>query len=189
MKDILFVDLTASVMQLSMSIMMFMMNIIIKQVGGIDGVALFSAGWRVATMASMPLLEIATVVVSVTGVAYGTRTLQKVDNTHVYALKIGLIIETKIAVAAFVFAPVIAAAFTQSTDTAARIGGDIITFLRIICIYYPTTALGMLSFAAFQGFRKGIYSLIATLLLTIILIVPLAWILAVTLELGLVGAW
>jgi len=189
MKDILLVGLPASVMQLSMSIMMFMMNIIVEQVGGIDGVAVFSAGWRVATMASMPLLGMATAVVSVTGAAYGARTFEKVDIAHVYAVKIGLIIETSIAVATFIFAPVIAAAFTQSADTPARIGDDIITFLRIICLYYPTTALGMLSSAAFQGVGKGIYSLLATLLRTIVLIVPLAWILAVTLEWGLVGAW
>ena len=188
MKDILVVGLPASVMQLSMSIMMFMMNIIIEGVGGLDGVAVFSAGWRVATLASMPLLGMATAVVSVTGAAYGARAFEKIDIAHLYALKIGIIIETSIAVATFIFAPVITAAFTQSADTA-RIGNDITTFLRIICIFYPATAFGMLASAVFQGVGKGMYSLLATVLRTIVLIIPLAWLFAVLLGWGLVGAW
>ena len=187
-KDILLVGLPASIMQLSMSIMMFMMNIIVKNVGGLDGVAVFSAGWRVATMASMPLLGMATAVVSVTGAAYGARAFEKIDTAHIYALKIGIIIETSIAVVTFIFAPVITAAFTQSADTA-RLGNDITTFLRIICIFYPATAFGMLSSALFQGVGKGTYSLLATVVRTIILIVPLAWLFSVLLGWGLVGAW
>jgi len=188
MKDILVVGLPASVMQLSMSIMMFIMNIILGLVGGLDGVAVFSAGWRVVTMASMPLLGMATAVVSVTGAAYGARDYEKIKIAHLYALKIGIIIETSIAVATFVFAPFITAAFTQSADTA-RIGDDITTFLRIICIFYPAIAFGMLSSAAFQGVGKGVYSLLATVLRTILLIVPLAWLFAVILGWGLIGAW
>lgn len=188
MIDILLVGLPASVMQLSMSIMMFMMNMIVENVGGLDGVAVFSAGWRVATMASMPLLGMATAVVSVTGAAYGARAFEKIDVAHMYALKIGIIIETSIAVATFIFAPVITAAFTQSTDTA-RIADDITSFLRIICIFYPATAFGMLSSALFQGLGKGTYSLIATVLRTIVLIVPLAGTFAILLGWGLVGAW
>jgi putative MATE family efflux protein len=187
-KDILLVGLPASVMQLSMSIMMFLMNIIVQHVGGIDGVAVFSAGWRVATMASMPLLGMATAVVSVTGAAYGAQDYKKIDTAHVYALKIGILIETSIAVVTFIFAPVITAAFTQSVDTA-RIADDITTFLRIICIFYPATAFGMLSSALFQGMGKGMYSLFATIIRTIVLIVPLAWAFAVFLGWGLIGAW
>jgi len=187
-KDILLVGLPASVMQLSMSIMMFMMNIIVQHVGGLDGVAVFSAGWRVATMASMPLLGMATAVVSVTGAAFGAHAYKKIDIAHAFALKIGILIETSIAIATFIFAPVITAAFTQSSDTA-RIADDITTFLRIICIFYPATAFGMLSSALFQGLGKGMYSLFATVLRTIVLIVPLAWGFAVFLGWGLIGAW
>jgi putative MATE family efflux protein len=188
MKEILLVGLPASVMQLSMSIMMFMMNIIVESVGGLDGVAVFSAGWRVATVASMPLLGMATAVVSVTGAAFGAQTYHKLNVAHLYALKIGIIIETSIAVATFLFAPIITAAFTQSADTA-TLGSDITTFLRIICVFYPATAFGMLSSAVFQGVGKGIYSLITTVLRTIVLIVPLSWMFAVLFGWGLVGAW
>jgi putative MATE family efflux protein len=187
-KDILAVGLPASVMQLSMSVMLFIMNIVVEHVRGTDGVAIFSAGWSVATMASMPLLGMATAVVSVTGAAYGSCEYHKLDVAHIYALKIGIIIETSIAIATFIFAPFITIAFTQSADMA-PLANDITTFLRTICIFYPATAFGMLSSSVFQGVGKGLYSLIVTVLRTIILTAPLAWLFAVILGWGLTGAW
>jgi len=187
-KDILAVGLPASLLQLSMAIMLFIMNIIVEHISGTDGVAVFSAGWAVAMTASMPLLGMATAVVSVTGAVYGAREYKKLDIAHLYALKIGILIETAIAIATFIFAPVITLAFTTSPDMA-HLGDEITTFLRIICIYYPATAFGMLSSSLFQGVGKGLYSLIVTILRTIILIIPLAWLFGVILGWGLPGAW
>ena len=188
MKDILAVGFPASLLQLSMAIMLFLMNIIVEQISGTNGVAVFSTGWAVATTASMPLLGMATAVVSVTGAAYGAHEYKKLDIAHLYALKIGVIIETSIAIVTFIFAPVITLAFTVSSDMA-HLGDDITTFLRIICIFYPATAFGMLSSSLFQGVGKGMYSLIVTILRTMILILPLAWIFGVMFGWGLVGAW
>ena len=187
-KDIFQVGLPASVMQVSMSIMMLIMNLIVVSVGGIDGVAVFSAGWKVATMATMPLLGMATAVVSVTGAAYGARALKKLDVSHLYAIKIGIVIEVAIASATFVLAPFIAAAFTQA-EGSVRIADDITIFLQIICIFYPASAFGILSSAVFQGIGKGINSLIVTIIRTIIFIPPLAWLFSTTFHLGLPGAW
>jgi len=188
LKDILAVGFPASLLQLSMAIMLFLMNIIVERISGTDGVAVFSTGWAVATTASMPLLGMATAVVSVTGAAYGAREYKKLDIAHLYSLKIGILIETSIAIATFIFAPVITLAFTMSSDMV-HLGNDITTFLRIICIYYPATAFGMLSSSLFQGVGKGLYSLIVTILRTIILIIPLAWIFGVIFGWGLPGAW
>ena len=187
-KDILAVGFPASLLQLSMATMLFLMNIIVERISGTDGVAVFSTGWAVATTASMPLLGMATAVVSVTGAAYGAHEYKKLDIAHLYALKIGIIIETSIAIVTFIFAPVITLAFTVSSDMA-HLGDDITTFLRIICIFYPATAFGMLSSSLFQGVGKGLYSLIVTVLRTIILILPLTWIFGVMFGWGLTGAW
>ncbi len=187
-KDILAVGFPASLLQLSMAIMLFLMNIIVERISGTNGVAVFSTGWAVATTASMPLLGMATAVVSVTGAAYGAREYKKLDIAHLYALKIGIIIETSIAIVTFIFAPVITLAFTVSSDMA-LLSNDITSFLRIICIFYPSTAFGMLSSSLFQGVGKGLYSLIVTILRTIILILPLAWIFGVVFGWGLIGAW
>ena len=158
MKDILAVGFPASLLQLSMAIMLFIMNIIVEQISGTDGVAVFSAGWAVAMTASMPLLGMATAVVSVTGAAYGAREYKKLDIAHLYALKIGIIIETSIAIVTFIFAPVITLAFTVSSDMAHlgeryhHIPEDYLHFLSCNCIWYVVVI------ALPRGWKRTVFS-------------------------------
>jgi putative MATE family efflux protein len=186
--DILRVGLPASLMQISMSVMMFIIVGIVNVVGGDDGVAVYTIGWRVATIAILPLLGMATAVVSVTGAAFGARDYEKLDIAYLYAIKLGLVIEVIIAVATFVFASQITTVFTLA-ETSAHIADDLELFLRIVCFYYPTVAFGMLSSAMFQGTGKGLYSLLVTLLRTIVLTTLFTMTAAFILNLGLSGIW
>jgi putative MATE family efflux protein len=194
-KDIFKVSFPASVMQLSLSITMLIMNIIIIKVGIIngaenpqDGVAVFTVGWRIATLATMPLIGIATAVVSVTGAAYGARDYKKLNISYMHAIKISIIIEAIIALFIFVFAPAITVLFTIA-ETSAHLAPDIIIFLRIACIFFPGIALGMLSSSMFQGTGHGMNALIVTIFRSIILTLPFAWFFSITLDMGLPGAW
>ncbi|MFC2160446.1 MATE family efflux transporter [Acidobacteriota bacterium] len=188
LKDIYRVGLPASVQQLAMAFSMFLLNLIAVKVGGTDGVAVYTTGWRVAMFAILPLLGIATAVTSVTGAAFGARNYEKLNLAYMYAIKIGLVIELGVGLLTFIFAPQIAGLFTMAEETV-RIRADLIIFLRLMCIYYPTTAFGMLSSSMFQGTGKGMYSLIATLIRTIVLAAPLAYVFAVFLDLRLKGVW
>jgi putative MATE family efflux protein len=187
-KDIFRVGLPASVMQLSMSLTMVIMNLIIVMVGNTDGVAVYSTGWRVVTIAILPLMGIATAVVSVTGAAFGAHAYEKVSIAHLYATKVGLVIETVIGVATFILAPQIAMIFTHSAG-AAHLAPELILFFRIISLFYPSVSFGMLSSSLFQGTGKGMYALAVTLLRTLILTPLFAVLFAFNLELGLVGVW
>jgi putative MATE family efflux protein len=188
LNDIIRVGLPASVMQITMAFSVFLLNLIAVRVAGTDGVAVFTTGWRVAMFASLPLLGMATAVVSVTGAAFGAREFNKLDIAHIYAIKAGVIIEICVASLTFIFAPQITSLFTMS-DEAARISRDLIVFLRTMCIYYPAAAFGILSSALFQGVGKGIYSLSVTVVRTIVLVAPLAYLLAVQFSLNLPGIW
>ena len=187
-REILQVGLPAAMMQLSMSFSMLMLNLIVVQAGGTDGIAVFSTGWRVATFGSLPLIGIATAVTAVTGAAYGSRAYKKLDTAFSYAVKTGIIIEIVIALVIFLLAPQITLLFTLSQD-AARISGDLIVFLRTMVFYFPTVSIGMLSSAMFQGTARGINSLIATIVRTLILTLPLTYILALYMGNGLPGVW
>jgi len=186
--DIFRVGIPASVQQLAMAFSMFLLNLIAVKVGGTDGVAVYTTGWRVAMFAILPLLGIATAVTSVTGAAFGARDYVKLNNAYLYAIQIGLVIELAVGLLTFVFAPQIAGLFTLAEETV-RIRADLIVFLRMMCIYYPTTAFGILSSSMFQGTGKGLYSLIVTLIRTIVLATPLAYIFAVILDIKLKGVW
>jgi len=187
-KDIFGVGLPASVMQLSMAFTMLIINVIIVMVDGTDGVAIYSTGWRVVSIAVLPTLGISTAVVTVSGAAFGARSFEKVSITHLYAIKLGLMIETAIAVATFIFAPQIAAVFTQA-EGAAHIASDLTIFLRIISLLYPTIAFGMLSSSVFQGTGRGVPALLVTALRTIVLTPLLAVVFAFNFGLGLEGIW
>lgn len=186
--EILRVGVPASVQQMSMSLSMLVLNGIVVVVAGSDGVAIYSTGWRVVTLAIVPLIGIATSVTAVTGAAYGMKAYDKLDTAHIYAVMTGFKIELILAVLTFIFAPQIASVFTQS-EAAAHLAPDIATFLRVICIFYPTTSFGMHSSAMFQGTGNGSKALIATVFRSIITTLPVAYILGVVLEWGLVGIW
>ncbi len=186
--EIFKVGIPGSLMQLSMAITMLIINAIIIFVDTTDGIAIYTTGWRVAMMAILPILGIATAVVSVSGAAYGAKAYEKLSGTHLYSIKLGLLMEVSIAVITFIFAPQIAYVFTQA-ESAIALREGLITFLRINAIFYPGVAFGMLSSSLFQGVGKGINALIITLLRTIVLTPIFSLFFAYTLGLGLSGIW
>ena len=180
LSSVLKVGIPASFQQSTMALSMLILNLIAVRVGGTDAVAIFTTGWRIVMLATLPLLGIATAVVSVTGAAFGGKLYKKLDIGYMYAIKIGLIIELVMAGITFILAPQIAWLFTLNQESI-RIRADLINFLRVMCIFYPAVSPGMLSSAMFQGIEKGTYSLVLTFIRSILLTVPLAYIMAVVL--------
>ena len=187
-KDILSVGLPATVMQLSMSITMVVLNIIIVDLGGTDGVAVFTTGWRVVMISILPLLGIATAVVSVTGAAYGARDYGKMNTAWLYAIRFGFTIEVIAAVATFLLAPQIAAVFSTG-EGGDRIVGELESLIRISALQYPFVTFGMFSSSLFQGTGKGSYALAVTLLRTVVFTIAFALVLPYVLGLELTGVW
>ncbi len=187
-RDIFRVGLPASAQQLSMSFTMLVINLILVRVGGTDAVAIYVTGWRVATIAILPLLGIATAVVSVSGAAFGQGAFKKINMAFMHALKIGIIIEVVVGIAVFFLAPYITALFTRAQG-ASRIASDLMVFLRIMCFFYPATAFGMFSSSIFQGMGKGINALIVTIIRTVLLTLLFIALFAFILEMGLMGVW
>lgn len=190
LKDIFRVGFPASIQQLTMSLTMLILNYIIVYIAqaGDNGVAVYSTGWRVVTIAILPLLGLATAVTSVTGAAYGEKNYEKLDTAFLYSVKFGLTIEIIIAFSIFLLAPFITTIFTTGQGSA-EIAPDLENFLKISCFFYPGAAFGIAASAMFQGTGKGIYALIATLLRTIILMPLLGIFFCCLFLLGLSGIW
>ncbi|GAG15651.1 unnamed protein product, partial [marine sediment metagenome] len=162
LKDIFRVGLPASIQQLSMSITMLAIIIIINiGGGGNEGVAVYNTGWRIVMIAVLPLLGLATAVTSVTGAAFGAKAYEKLNTAYMYAAKTGFIIEIVLAIFIFIIAPLIAIVFTTRPEDII-IRYDLTLFLQISCVFMPGAAFGIASSAMFQGTGKGTYSLIAT---------------------------
>ena len=189
-KDISNVGLPASVQQLSMAFTTLIMNIIIVMIEKPNGVGIetYTAGWRVVTIGILPLLGIATAVISVTGAAYGAKDFAKLKTSFMYAVKLGFIIELVVATATFLLAPYIATVFSLR-EGALELRNELTIFLQVIFLFYPTVAFGMFSSSMFQGTGKGINALIVTIWRTIILAPPFALLFSVVFNMGLLGIW
>ncbi len=186
--DIMKVGLPATIMQLSMSISMIWLNKIIIDIGGTDGVAVFTTGWRVVMIAILPLIGIATAIVSVSGAAFGARQYEKISIALNYSIKMGFIVEVAIAAVTYALAAPIAAAFSTG-EGGERIQQDLENLIRILALFYPVVAFGMFSSAMFQGTGKGMYALIVTLVRAVVLTLYFADLLATKLGWGLEGVW
>jgi len=190
LRDIFKVGLPASFQQLSMSITLIIINIIIIHVAlaGVLGISIYTIGWRIVMVAVLPLLGLATAVITVTGAAYGAKDYKKLNTAFLFSVKLGLISELLIAVIIFIIAPFITLLFTTG-EGLPPLRADIELFVKISCLFYPSAAFGIMSSAMFQGTGKGLYSLIATLLRTIILTPIIALLFCCVFSFGLSGVW
>ncbi len=187
-RDIFRVGIPSAVQQFALALTALITNLIIVAVSSTDGVAVYSTGWRVASIAIAPLIGIATAVVSISGAAFGEKDFRKARTGLHYAIGIGFLVESVIAVAVFIFAPQIAAVFTQA-ETAARIAPELTRLMRIMTVFYPTVALGMLSVSLFQGAGKGTSALIATVFRSLVMTPLFALLFAFEFGWGLLGVW
>lgn len=187
-KEIFDVTVPASAQQLSMSLSMLFLNSIIVLVSNTDGVAVYATGWRIATIAMAPLIGMSTAIIPITGAAIGAHDYIKAKIALSYSTKLGFLIECVIGAFLFIFATQIAFVFTQS-EGGTHITADLANFLKVMCLFYPIASLGFFSSAFFQGAGKGMNSLIATLLRTIVFTPIFAALLAFTFNMGQEGAW
>jgi putative MATE family efflux protein len=186
--DIGRVGLPASVSQMSMSLMAFLLTTIIAKVGGTIGVAVYTSGWRIISIATLPMLGFSSAVTTVTGAAFGASDFEKAKTAYYYALKTGVWVELALAALVIAFAHQITWIFTWSKESELLVP-ELVKFLRILWLLLPTVPFGMLSAGLFQGTGKGIFALSATLIRTILFTVPFAWFLGVHLRWGLPGVW
>ncbi|MFC1669311.1 MATE family efflux transporter [Spirochaetota bacterium] len=188
LKDISKVGLPSILSMMSISIMMLILTKVIVIIGGDDGVAIFTTGWRVIMFAILPILGIATAVTSVSGAVYGAKDYDKLGTAHLFAVKMAIIIEICFAVITFFLAPYITKIFTWSPNTM-RIADDITHMFRVMCIFYPAVAGGMLSSSLFQGTGKGFYSLTVSATRTLLLGVPFPILFAIVFKMGMTGIY
>lgn len=187
-RDIMGVGLPASLQQMSISLNMMIMVLLVVKVGGTDGIAVFSSGWRVTSFAIIPVMGIAAALTSIAAAAYGAKAYHKLRRSLEVGIKMALVIEMAFSLIAFFFAEPLSLLFTWS-EGSAHLADDLVVFFRITSLMHFSAAFGMLSSAVFQAIGKGFNSLVVTLLRTVLLTAGFSYLLSVTLGLGLPGIW
>jgi putative MATE family efflux protein len=186
--DILGVGLPASVEFFLMSILAIFINGLLVLTAGTDAVAVYTAGWRVIFFAIIPMIAIATAVISVAGASYGARKFDRIRTIHTFSITLGVIIAIVISIITYFFAPQIATIFTYSPDSA-HLAPGIAAFLAIMCLFYPFVPPGVMSGAVFQATGKGMTSLVITVLRNLVFIAVFAYLFGIVLGWGEHGVW
>lgn len=187
-RDILGVGLPASVEFFLMSILAIFINGLLVATAGTDAVAVYTAGWRVIFFAIIPMIAIATAVISVAGASYGARQFEKIRIVHTFSILLGIAIAIVISIITYVFAPQIATIFTYSPDSA-HLAPGIAAFLAIMCLFYPFVPPGVMSGAVFQATGKGMTSLVITVLRNLVFIAVFAYLFGIVFGWGEHGVW
>ncbi|MDR1721827.1 MAG: polysaccharide biosynthesis C-terminal domain-containing protein, partial [Methanobrevibacter sp.] len=188
MRKLLLVGLPAGVEFLILAIVAGALNLLLMMISGVDGVAIYSAGWRVVMFAILPIVSVGLSVVSVIGASYGGRRFENFKIVQNYAIKVGLLIAVIISILTYVFAPQITLIFTYSSQTA-DLSGEIANFLRFMCFFYIFVPVGSVAASIFQGVGRGIDSLVLTFIRELLLIVLFAYIFTMFFGLGINGVW
>ncbi|OPX64065.1 MULTISPECIES: MATE family efflux transporter [unclassified Methanoregula] len=187
-RDILGVGLPASVEFFLMSILAIFINGLLVATAGTDAVAVYTAGWRVVFFAIIPMIAIATAVISVAGAAYGARKFEKILTVHTFSITLGIAIAIVVSAITYIFARQIAVIFTYSPESA-HLGPEIAAFLAVMCFFYPFIPPGVMSGSIFQATGRGMTSLVITVLRNLLFIAVFAYLFGIVLGYGEHGVW
>ena len=161
-------------------------NAMLVIVSTTTAVAVYTASMRIVSMAMIPLMGIATALLTVAGAAYGARNYEKLKTSFTYSIKFGLVISLILGALTFIFAPQIALLFSYSAATA-YLTPQIAFALRIFCFFLIFVPFGIAGSFVFQGVGKGTSSLLITIIRSLFAEVVLAYLFGIVLGYGEMG--
>jgi putative MATE family efflux protein len=168
------------------SIVSLLINFMLSFTAGPLGVAIYTAGWRIVSLAMIPHMGLGTATLTVVGAAFGAKNLKKLRTTYDYSIKLGFSISLIIGIFIFIFAPQIALVFSYSD---ASLIPDITEFLRIVSIFCIALPFGIVSSTTFQGLGKAFIALILTIQRALLFEIIFMYLFTFTLNMKLYGMW
>lgn len=162
-RDILKVGLPASMEMVLLSISTLLMNIIIESVDSVNGIAIYTTGWRILDLLMVIAVSFGSSLVPISAAAYGQGRFDRIRSVYTYAIMYGVTVMIAIAAIAALVAPLLVHMFTY-TGSAAALSEEMTRFVRIGCIFLPFSMVGILTSSLFQSVGRGLSSLAATTL-------------------------
>ena len=184
--EIMKVAIPSTAEQLIISVLTMCINAMLVIVSTTTAVAVYTASMRIVSLAMIPLIGIATALLTVAGAAYGARNYEKLKTSFTYSIKFGLLLSIILGALVFILAPQIALLFSYSASTA-YLTSQIAFALRIFCFFLIFVPFGIAGSFVFQGVGKGTASLIITIIRSLFAEVVFAYLLGVILGYGEIG--
>ena len=188
MIDTLQVAIPSTLETIVFSALAIIINSMLVLAAGTTAVAVYTASMRIVQLAMIPLIGIGTAVLTVAGVAYGAHNYKNLQTTHSYSIKIGFIVSIILGALMFIFSGQIAAVFSY-TQASAGLASEIATAISVLSLFVLAIPHGIMSSMMFQGVGKGTYSLLITLLRSLILETVFAYLFCFIFGWGLPGIY
>ena len=188
MIDELQVAVPSTLENIIFSALAIIINGMLVAASGTTAVAVYTASMRIVQMATIPLIGIGTAVLTVAGVAYGARNYENLKTSHSYSIKIGFALSIALGAIMYIFSSQIAGVFSY-TSASASLAPEIATAVSILSLFVLAIPHGIMSAMVFQGVGKGVYSLIITLLRSLILECVFSYILCFVFGWGVIGIY
>lgn len=186
--DTLQVAVPSTLETIVFSALAIIINGMLVTASGTTAVAVYTASMRIVQLAMIPLIGIGTAVLTVSGVAYGARNYENLKTSHSYSIRLSFVVSIILGAIMFIFSSQIATMFSY-TQASADLAPQIATAISVLSLFVLAIPHGMMSSMMFQGVGKGIYSLIITLLRSLILESVCAYIFCFIFGWGLPGIY
>jgi putative MATE family efflux protein len=183
-KETLRVGIPSSINQSMMSLAIMVITRIVAFFGPI-AIAAYGVGFRIESLIILPILGIATAVITMVGQNVGAKRFERAEKIVWTASKLSSIFVFFIALFLFIFPRAI---FSIFTDNLLLINYGVY-FLRISFPAYITVSVAIIVSTAFQGAGHPTPTLIMTILRLFVLSIPLSLLFAFVLGFGLNGVW
>lgn len=186
--DNLQVAIPSTLESLVFSILAIIINSLLVLAADTTAVAVYTASMRIVQLSMIPLIGLGTAVLTVAGVAYGARNYTNLKTSHSYSIKLGFAISILLGAIMFIFSSQLAAMFSY-TEASAQLSPQIAHAISVLSIFVLAIPHGMMSSMLFQGVGKGFYSLLITLLRSLILESVFAYIFCFIFGWGVTGIY
>lgn len=164
-----------------------LLGIVTSTAAGTYGAAALAIGLQIESLAFMPGLAISVAATSLVGQALGAWDPEEARRRGDTAIFLGVLVMSLAAVPIFVFAPQILLLFDPSAHPTVLGAGT--SYLRVNALFLPLLGVAMVTNGTLRGAGDTRPGLVGTVVGRCIVVVPLAYLLALSLGFGVVGVW
>lgn len=184
LKEILSIGFPASASMLIMSVGSAVFNRILVYYSA-SAVAAYQIAGRVDMIIFLPIIAIASALVTLVGMFWGAGNIEKLKFIVKYGMSRAVLLTVGGSVLVYIFSPAFVRFFTSDIEIT-RIA---ISYLRIVVFVYPLVAISMTSGRVLQGLGKGTPVMIITCVRILLVSAPLASLSAFVLHQPIVWIW
>jgi len=184
LKKIFAIGIPSSLAQVSMSLSAFVMMRIVAYFGAY-AIAAFGIAIRLDGIAVLPALGLMMALIPIIGQNIGAKKIERAEKSAYRAATIAALFSGSVGLLFFLFPSMFVSIFNTHQEVI-QYG---VSYLRIVPLAYAFIGINICISGAFLGTGNALTSLFFTLLRVIILVIPLALLLAFVFNLGIIGVW